>query len=59
MSRTSAAYSPDDEKTIGEVDEGTEGSLNGEEGHGASSMNFGAVSFQGRRQGTMTGEGMD
>lgn len=59
MSRTQAAYSLDDEKMIGEVDEGTEGSLNGEEGHDASSMNSGAMSFQGRRQGTMIGEGMD
>jgi len=59
MPRTRVANSLNDEKMIDDGDEEAEDTPSGEEGHGLSSTNSGALSLQGRRQGTMTGEEMD
>jgi len=58
MPRNLVAYSPKDEHIIddngAEVVVGTRG-----DDVGSSSMNSGAVSFQGQHQGMVTGEGID
>lgn len=59
MPRTRFAYSLKEEKTINDDDEDVDGTVGGGVVLGSSSMNSGALSLRGRRQGTVTGEGIE
>ena len=58
MPRNLVAYSPKDEQIINDDDAEVAVGTRGDD-VGSSSMNSGAVSFQGRRQGMVAGEGID